>query len=77
MEDCQKQQLCWGSACIWYGPLLGCCCLSKAALTSSFALRMDKNGTSLESSPQGSGIPAGDRLLRRQDRLLNEITPNI
>ena len=54
-----------GSACVWYRPLLGCCCLSKADLTSSFALRMDEDGTSLESGPmesgpQGSGIPAGD-----------------
>ena len=54
-----------GSACVQYGPLLGCCCLSKADLTSLFALRMDEDGTSLESGPmesgpQGSGIPAGD-----------------
>ena len=38
---------------------LSCCCLSKADLTSSFALQMDEDGASLESGPQGSGIPAG------------------
>ena len=33
------------------------CSNSKVDLTSSYALQMDENGTSLETGPQGSGIP--------------------
>ena len=35
------------------------CSNFKADLTSSFALQMDEDSTSLESGALGSGIPAG------------------